>query len=188
MATYAWDDLIKQAEEAGLEYELQPPGEYHTEIVKTNVKKSQGGKDQIGVQHKILDGPRAGKSFWDSITISPENPKAMAIFFKTVSNYGGDINVLRSGGTLEQLTQPFIGRRGVVNLQHRSYNNKTYHDVKSFRPDVGGAAPAVPPAPQPVAPVPQAAPVPEQAVVPPAPAQVVEAQAVVAAASPAVPF
>lgn len=176
MAQYNWQDLINQAEEAGLEYELQPPGEYNVEVVNTNVSKSQGGKDRVGVQLKILAGPRAGKSFWDNITVSPENPKAMAIFFRTVANYGGDINTLRSGGTLEQLAQAFVGRRGVVNLQHRTYNGKTYHDVKSFRPDLSPVAAA----PVPAAPPVQQAPVAEVPVAPVAP--------VAPAASPAVPF
>lgn len=176
MTTIPFGQLIAEAEAEGFSNEVLPIGEYDVEVAGANAGTSQGGKPQIGVRFKVLAGPYAGKSFWDNLTLTTDNPKAVAVFLRKMGQLGVSTDFIKTQTSVEVLAGAIqVGKQYHVVHGHRAYNGKTYADIKSIKAleTAVAAAPAVA-APVAVAPVAVAA--------APAPVAVAEPVAVVAAA------
>lgn len=185
MTTIPFGQLIAEAEAEGFSNELLPINEYDCEVAGTTAGTSQGGKPQIGVRFKVLVGPYAGKSFWDNLTLTADNPKAVAVFLRKMGQLGVSTDFIKTQTSVEVLAGAIqVGKQYKVTHGHREFNGKTYADVKKVTPlDVAiAAAPAVAAAPV-AAPVAAPAPVAVAA----APAPVAPAPAAVAPAAVAVP-
>lgn len=198
MSSFDFNALLQQAQAEGFNTEILV-GEFDVEVASTSVGASQGGKPQVGVRLKVLGPDKVGASFWDNLTLSTDNPKAMAVFFRKITTYGVPEEVIKSASSLEQLVAYIpAGKRFKVSLGVREYNGKQYQDVKTVKA-VDGQVAAVPfvqaapvaPAPAPVA-APVVAPAPAPVVAPApvaAPAPVVQTDAVpTAPVAPGVPF
>lgn len=150
MAALSFADLIEQASAEGFSSELLPGGDYQAEIAGTSCGKSQGGKEQIGIRFKVIHGPHAGKSFWMNLTLSPENPKALAVFFRQLSQLGLSADFVRAQTSVAGLAAGLaVGAAFDLVVAVREFNGKQYQDVKGIK--AAGAAPSSSPAPTPVA-------------------------------------
>lgn len=143
MAQIDWSGLQAAAAAEGFTNEILPDGTYDVKVASTKVGKSSGGKDQIGVRLVITTGPHANKGVWDNLTLTTDSPKAMAVFFRKCFAYGADADAFNRGDDLQALAAAFQDRTGVAEVGHRSHNDKTYQDIKSFKA-TEGQAPAAP--------------------------------------------
>lgn len=195
MSTYDFNALMQQAQAEGFgPREVLDTGTYLIQAKTSKVSKTQGGKDQLGVRWVVIEGPLAGRDFWENQTISPDSPKAMGMFFRWCAKFGMDQAFWQrqpqpSLAEVASIIQDVVLLAEVGQRTWGKNNDKTDNTVKVIENrGKGGAAPAasvpasapvVPaaaPAPVPAlvpAPVPQAAPEPVPAVAPaplPAPA------------------
>jgi hypothetical protein len=141
MAQIDWSQLMAQAAAEGYSNEILPDGSYEVQVAGVRVGAAQGGKPQIGVRLKVVSGPLTNKSIWDNLTISSENPKAMAVFFRKCNDYGAPQEAFAAGEGLDQIAARFVGRTGTAVVGHREYNQKTYNTVVSFKPSASATPP-----------------------------------------------
>lgn len=135
MTTIAFADLISQAEAEGFSNEVLPAGEYDVEIAGVNAGTSQGGKPQIGVRYKVLVGPSAGKSFWDNLTLSTDNPKAVAVFLRKLGQLGLSSDFIKAQTSMETVAASIqTGRQYRAVVGTRDFNQKVYQDLKKITP------------------------------------------------------
>jgi hypothetical protein len=178
---YGWDALIKTANDAG--FFILPIDTYACRITNVDVRKSSTGKDQLKVRWEVMTGPNAGKPIMDTMTISPENATAVAIFFRQMDAIGLTEDFFKGGQTglkptLHQVATAMVGRTANLKIGHREWQGRQQMDVQAVTalqmnvptPAVGGPpVTGVPTPPVPTAP-PQPAPQPAPAVsVPSAP-------------------
>lgn len=184
MSTYDFNALMQQAKAEGFgPRETLPDGDYLIQAKTSKVSKTNGGgKDQIGVRWVVLEGPLAGRDFWENQTITTDSPKAMGMFFRWAAKFGMDgefwarqpqPSLAEVAGNIQDVVlYATIGHRVWGKNQDKVDNTITVIENRGK----GGIAPAAQvPASAPVAPVaapvaPVAAPAAPVAVAAPAPA------------------
>lgn len=127
-------------------------GDFPVIVTEATAGESQNGKEQIKLKLKITSGPYAGRTVFDTITISPETQIAMKMFFLSMDAFGlGDpfFSRLPSGkaGTA-QIAASLQGKEITVVLKKEPYQGIDREKVKGYKPlGVGGVAVAGLPAP-----------------------------------------
>lgn len=179
MPNNTWDELISRAQsegslDGGGEFVPVAPGRYSFVVVQAEAGKTKDKtKDKITIRAKVLNaGDEKGKTIFHNFTISPENPKALNIFFREMKTLGIEPDFFLSSPA------PTIG--GIASkldsavFEAEVYLNGEYTNMKNFRTasaearqaalDLASGAPSVSPT--------TASPsgVPAPAVAPPAPA------------------
>lgn len=185
MGSYDFSSLLAAAKEAGISGGLLPDMEGEFVATTVNAGANQGGKDQIGVLWKCVGGPNDGASGWENITISPESPKAMGFFFRTMAKFGMDDAFFQRQPqpTIAEMAERIKGHTVQMKVSTRTVEaRKPGEEAKQFQQwnvqrvisgpggipvGTGVQSPAAVPAPAPVA-APVAAPVPAAAPAAPA--------------------
>jgi hypothetical protein len=173
MSSLNWSDLIKDAGET-TSYEPLPDGDYELKVIESKAKSTQSGKTMFSITTEVQGGPHAKRRVWDNLTVSPENPKALAIFFSKMEALGLPRDYFNSNPSNAQIEQALLGRSFRGSLGKKTYNGNVSNEItKYFRlvaDTTAGVpvppAPAAAPAPAPVA---AAAPAPAPAPAPAAP-------------------
>lgn len=129
MTAYNFAELMDKAKAEGFSNELLPEGRYLAEVVNTNAKASQGGKDTIGVRWKVLealDPSVVGSSDWDNQTISPEDGKAMGMFFRWAYGYGFPEEYFhrQPSPTPAEIADLILGTVAVIDVKHRPWKSR----------------------------------------------------------------
>jgi pyruvate/2-oxoglutarate dehydrogenase complex dihydrolipoamide acyltransferase (E2) component len=176
MSSLNWSDLIKDAGET-TSYEPLPDGDYELKVIESKAKSTQSGKTMFSITTEVQGGPHAKRRVWDNLTVSPENPKALAIFFSKMSALGLNRDYFDTNPSNAQIEQALVGRGFRGTIGKRTYNGNVSNEVtKYFRLTADASAPAAPaapaaaPAPAPVAAAaPAPAPAPAPAAAPAAP-------------------
>lgn len=90
MTTVSFGQLREQAKKEGFGSVL-PDGTHVLEVVgPPKADKGQGGKPRISTKVKIVGGPNDGASGFYNQTLTLDNPKAMAVFFRQMEVFGLD--------------------------------------------------------------------------------------------------
>jgi pyruvate/2-oxoglutarate dehydrogenase complex dihydrolipoamide acyltransferase (E2) component len=176
-----WSDLIKEAGEATNSFEPLPDGDYELKVIEAKATTSASGKVMFKTTNEVVSGPHAKRRVWDNLVISPENSKALGMFFMKMNALGLGKEFFNSNPTNAQIEQALFGRGFRGTLGTRTYNNNRSNEIKMYyalgavaaaSAPVAAAAPAPAPAPAaPVAAAPAPAPAPAPAAAPaPAPA------------------
>ena len=177
MSTINWADLVKQAgsSASNQNYEALPDGDYELKVVQAETKTTQTGKTMFKLTTEVQGGPYAKRRFWENLTVTPDNPKAMQMFFMKVSSMGLNEAFFDANPTNAQIEQAFVGRTFRARLGKRTYNGVEGNEILRYyksqsatgataaAPTTAGAA--VPPPP----PAPSAAPAPAPSPAPAAP-------------------
>lgn len=176
MTEIDWAALQKDAKEAS----LIPDGEYQAVCIETLATTSSNGKPMIKHKCQITDGPQKGKKVSSQLTVSPESPIALRIFFQNLEAFGITADFFTVNPQLESVASAMRNRPITIEVETRAWQGIDRNGIKSIRPPRSGAptAPGVtvgPPVPVPpgAAPVvPSAAPAvpPTPATAPPVPA------------------
>ena len=194
MTTVDLGALLQQAEAAGLttgNSEKLPDGDYNFVITHVKPGASNGGKIQVGIRIRVLDGPLAGKATWLNQTLTP-TPEAAPVFARIMQSFGVPAEALAGNVSSESIAAyVVVGTTGNVKLtltQNGDFLNQNVKQVKLIPGLQAAPAAAVPAAP--VAPVvvvaPVAAPVAVAPVAPVAVAPVAVAPVEVPVAAPVV--
>jgi hypothetical protein len=196
--TVSWDDLVKDAGDVS-SFEPLPEADYDMVVKSAKYKPSKTGKKMWEVVGKVESGPYANRQVWTNLVITPDNPNALAMFFRKMGALGLTVDYFKTNPSDEAVASALTGRRFRAHVGKRKYNGEDRNEIeKFFPPQDGGAVPGMPgmTAPPPAAstpPPPAAAPVaappaPAPVAAPPAaPAPVAEAPAPAAPAAPAAP-
>jgi len=161
MPSTSWSDLLEQAEAEGFSGKLIDQGTYTATVEQTNTGTTQNGKAQAGIMWRLDDdgGPFARATVWDNIVLTPDNPKAMKVFFSKWAAMGvttDDFKSLPEGASaLPMLADKVAGVRCKIKVSHREWNGEKKMNVfpQKVVTDSPAVAPsaAVPPAANPLA-------------------------------------
>lgn len=145
MAEMSMAEFYKKAlEEAGSgPGVIVPDGPYRVEleVIKKGASKGNaaagkaGGKFQVGLKWKVLEGPYAGQSTWTNQTLTMENLQALGIYLRLVIQLGVDEAFVRSGQVAPDALYDYVvkGTTGIANFGSHTFNNKAIQDLKSFQ-------------------------------------------------------
>jgi len=163
MPSTSWSDLLEQAEAEGFSGKLIDQGTYTATVEQTNTGTTQNGKAQAGIMWRIDDGgPFDRATVWDNVVLTPDNPKAMKVFFSKWAAMGISTDVFKTlpegASALAALADLVKGVRCEIKVSHREWNGETKMNVfpqkvvtSSPAASVDSPAAAVPPAANPLA-------------------------------------
>lgn len=128
-------------------------GDFPVIVTEATAGESQNGKEQIKIKLRITSGQYAGRTLFDSITISPESQIAMRMFFQSMDAFGlGDPFFARlpkdkKAGTA-QIAASIQGKEVMGVLTKEPYQQIDRQKVKGYKPNgTAGVAVAGLPAP-----------------------------------------
>lgn len=188
MPSNTWEDLLNSAEKEGSVegggYTPPAPGKYSFVVLEATAQKSKDKtKDQINMRIKILnEGSEKGKTMFNTMTISPESPKALNIFFREMSVLGADRAFFATNPSMEAIASKVNGAvfegEVILNGQYTNLRNMrtASEEARQAALSLASGAPQVStspsgvPAPSAAVPTPQVAPAPPAAAPAPAPA------------------
>jgi hypothetical protein len=206
MPSKSWQQLLDDAGDTG--YEPLPEGDYDFVVEKAEAKRASTGKDMFVCTFQITGGAFNNRRVWHNFVVNPDNPNAMAIFFRNMNVLGLNAEYFKQGPSDAHVAEALRNRRFRGHVKQRQWNGETKNEVDRFftaggltagapvnpaasLPQVAAPPAPVAPAPAPApAPVPAAAapaPAPAPAPSAPAPAPVVQAEVPSAPPAPAAP-
>lgn len=124
-------------------------GDFPAVVTEAKAGKSSGDKEQLKLKLRITSGPYVGRTLFDTITISPESPVAMKMFFLTMDAFRLDdafFSRLPDGAAgTAQIAIAMQGKEITVTLKKERYQEIDREKVKGYAaPTVGGIAGALP--------------------------------------------
>ena len=173
MTTVNFSELLKQAGTAATSnnYEPLPDGDYELKVIEASATTTSTGKLMFKLTNEVQGGAHDKRRVWDQLVVSPDNPKAMNMFFMKASAMGLGTTFWDANPSPAQAEQAFMGRPFRGNLGTRTYNGNQSNEIKRYyaataapaASTIAAAAPAPAPA---AAPAPVAAPEPAYAPAP----------------------
>ena len=85
MPLQSWNDLVKEAGDASEDFEVLPAADYDMKVVKAEAKQTKTGKLSFALRSEVTSGPYKGRLIFSNLTLSPENPTALGIFFRQMA-------------------------------------------------------------------------------------------------------
>jgi hypothetical protein len=171
MTTVNFAELLKQAGTAATSnnYAPLPDGDYDLKVIEAQATTTSTGKLMFKVTNEVQGGPHDKRRVWDQLVISPDNPKAMNMFFMKATAMGLPTSYFEVNPSPAQVEQALLGRTFRGTLGTRSYNGNQSNEIKRYYASTAPAVSATPaatpfataPAPSPAAaPAPAPAPAP----------------------------
>ena len=163
--TLNWADLVKDAGESTGGFEALPDGVYP--LVVTEVKAgltADGMKTKFVVKSSVQEGAYKGRLLWDNLTISPESPVALGIFFGKMAGLGIPKEYFQRNPTPtnDEIVAVMQGRTFLGTVKGKEWKGEKRNEISRYSQpsaDTVAAAPLAAAAPlPPVAPLPPAAP------------------------------
>ena len=110
--------------------EPPPPGQYTVQCMDSEVKTTSTGKEMIKCRYRIVEGPEEGASIFNQYVWTPDNPKAIGMFFHNVECHGVNLD---NFGDLERISARMVGSKIKVTINHREYNDNIYSNLVSIQ-------------------------------------------------------
>ena len=182
MPIRSWGDLLNDAGGAGDSFEPLPSGDYDFEIAQADVAQTQTQKTMYKVRCKVEAGPHKDRLVFHQFVISPENPNALAMFFRQMNVLGLNRDFFAQNPSDHQVAEHLTGKRFRGQVTIKQWQGQDRNEIKqlytatdgSFGNGAPSAGPQIPSAPAPQAapaPAPAPTPAPEYSAPPtPAPA------------------
>jgi hypothetical protein len=145
-SAYDFSSLYGQADMTGQTF--VPKGTYDAVVEKNEFGRSKDGtKGQWTPKFRITTGPHAASSVTTSITISPENEKALGIMFRHLGAmgvpipdaYGQRPGWWQLGWTEEQVAQATVGKPVQLQIIEDEYDGAPRSKVRDIKPPRPGA-------------------------------------------------
>lgn len=168
MPIRSWQDLLNDAGGAGDSFEPIPSGDYDFEISQADATQSQNGKTMYKIRAKVESGPHKDRLVFHNFVVSPENPNALAMFFRQMNVLGLNRDFFAGDPSDHQVATELTGRRFRGQVTIKTWQNQDRNEIKQFYTATSGSLGNGQPVPGPA--VPQAAPSPAPAAPAPAPA------------------
>lgn len=129
MSTINWADLQKTADEATRPL---PDGMYPVEVEKATATDSSKGNPMIKLELRIYDGPGTGRKMFTQLTLSTDNPMALAFFFRNLGAFGIDASVLATQPSMDTLATLLVSRKATADINTRPWQGVDRNNVKAF--------------------------------------------------------
>ncbi|MGB2791297.1 MAG: DUF669 domain-containing protein [Candidatus Moraniibacteriota bacterium] len=146
---------------SGGAFEPLPKGTYDATVDTAEATTSTTGKVMFKIKYKVLGGPHNGRTIFNNITLTTDNPNALRMFFLNMKAMGLGPEYFGQNPPKEHVAASLVGKQCKVTVDHREYQGQMRENVKSLAPAGGAggmmAGLAVPPAGIPT-PTPVAAP------------------------------
>ena len=158
--SYNWEDLLKQADEAG-GFEPVPAGEYVVDCIKAVGKAAKSGRDMVVATLKIVGGPNNGRVVINNYVLVQDNPQALQIFFRNMLTFGIQREFFAQKPSIGAVAAQMVGKRVGIEVTVEPYGDRMTNQVKktmsagsvSGSPVSASAAPTPNPQPAPAAPL-----------------------------------
>lgn len=143
MSSIPFSQLQKMAEESGIGQPI-PAGRYTVKAVEATAEKTKAGdKDKITVKFSVLDGPHANRKVFNQYVISPDNPNAIAFFFKHMAAFGLTGDFFASEPSMSQVAGAIKDKVVDVDVIIDNYGGEDRNKVKNTYPSSTSPASAV---------------------------------------------
>lgn len=157
MSSTSYRDLLGNAEG----FKTIPESTYEAVVDRCEARTSAKGKTMFATMFKIDGGPNDGHPIWTNLTISPESPTALGIFFRQMAALGLDGAFFEAEPTDEQVAHAITGKRATITVKITEYpagSGSMKNEVSGIKPSSTSAANPLAVAPAPAAPSPGEAP------------------------------
>lgn len=148
MPIKSWSVLINDAEDS---FEPVPAGDYDLKIIKSEASLSKSGKSMWKICTEVLEGPYAKRKIWGQLTLSPESPTALGIFFRQMKALGLTQDYFAQDPTDSHVANALVGRtfRGQIGV--RTWQGQERNEINNYTAlsSAPNAAPSAPVTPQP---------------------------------------
>jgi hypothetical protein len=158
MTQIDWAALASQATTSTGDYTPMPEGDYDLKVIESKLATTQTGKLMYKLTYEVQTGEFARRRVWDNLVVSPENDKAMGIFWSKMRILGLQKDWFEATKpSSEQIAQAVMGRPIRAHLGLRTWNDNVQNEItrylaaptQQFSPTTAGATvpPVAPPAP-----------------------------------------
>jgi hypothetical protein len=148
-----WGQLVEQA---GGDFEPLPKGDYDVRVDSAEATTSSTGKMMFKLKFKVVGGPNNGRTLFNNITLSTDNPNALRMFFMNMKAFGLDPAFFNQNPGPDTVAAGMVGKEVRVKVDHQTYNGQLRENIKQMLPPMGGAtaapAPVASSVPEPIAP------------------------------------
>ena len=122
MTSVNWSDLIKEAGDTTTNFEPMPDGDYELKVIDSKATTTQTGKTMFKITTEVQGGPFAKRRVWDNLVVSPENGKALGMFFMKMTALGLGKSYFDQNPSNAQIEQALFGRSFRATLGTKTYN------------------------------------------------------------------
>jgi hypothetical protein len=130
MPSKSWQQLLDDAGDTG--YEPLPEADYDFVVEKAEAKRASTGKDMFVCTFKIENGAYNNRRVWHNFVVNPDNPNAMAIFFRNMNVLGLNAEYFRQGPSDAHVAEALRNRRFRGHVKQRQWNGETKNEVDRF--------------------------------------------------------
>jgi hypothetical protein len=127
--TVNWGELMAGG---AAEFQPVPKGNYDVAVDTAEPKQSTTGKLMFAVKYKIESGPQAGRTVFNNITLTTDNPNALRYFFLNMKAMGLSQEFFATNPSPSAIAQALIGQRCRIEVDHRPYQGSMRENVKSI--------------------------------------------------------
>jgi len=140
-----WAAMLDESADA---FELVPVGKYTVQVDSAEATTSSTGKLMYKIKMSVTSGKHTGATLYNNVVLTPDNKKAMAMFFRNMDALGVSAQFLRGQPTPtpDQVAGKMIGTTLQVEVEHREWQGVNREEVKSMT-KLQGAAGGLPSAP-----------------------------------------
>lgn len=137
-----WADMVK---EFGGGFEPLPVDDYDVLVESAEYKVAGTGKDMIKVKFRVQGGPYNNRTVYWNAVFSPRdkegkvNEGALRAWFGNMSCFGLKTAFFAANPSMEQIAANMVGKKVIVSLGIRVWQDQEQNDVKRVKPPVGGA-------------------------------------------------
>jgi hypothetical protein len=128
-------EMLDQAEQDGGAgaADLWDDGRYKLEATRSNTGTTKDGKPKIGVLWKNLEGPNAGQSKWENISVNPESKVSVSIFINKLLSFGLSKDLLKENPPLEQVAEMLVGTIASVDVTSEVWKSDANKKSQKFK-------------------------------------------------------
>lgn len=128
MTEIDWASLQKEAEDV-----LVPDGEYPLIVLDATATQASTGKPMIKLVLAIIEGPKKDRKIYTQLTLSPENPVALKMWFQQLAAFGIGPEFFATKPTMEQLATALKNRGVVAKIGQREWQGSNRNNVESYK-------------------------------------------------------
>lgn len=121
-----------------------PANDYDAVVDRVDVRESGKGKTMFAVMFKVEGGPNNGAPVWTNLTISPESPVALGIFFRQMAALGLDADYFAADPLPTKVAEDLKGALAKIKVEVGEWQGAPKNEVKSIRARAGAAPRSIP--------------------------------------------
>lgn len=129
-----WGELMAGG---AAEFQPVPKGNYDVFVDAAEPKQSTTGKLMFALKYKIESGPQAGRTVFNNITLTTDNPNALRFFFLNMKAMNITQEFFAQNPSPSVIAQALIGQHCRIEVDHRPYQGQMRENVKSIMPAGG---------------------------------------------------